>query len=200
MQAPEFNRLGAAYQRHTMPTKRTGNPRGRPKGVKNKPKDIEAFVLYYTLDKPPRPPTPPKGPARGPWVGMTEEERKAYSQKLIAARTPGKPRKLNPELKGKPRAMTGPEYIAAKKTAIKEVNRIIKKMDKEGTLPEDGMASEALKKAAGALTLATTAKDIATLGRLVLDFTKAKPASKQEITVRSHEDFLDELAQDDPKD
>jgi hypothetical protein len=177
-----------------MPTKPTGRPRGRPPGVKNKPKSIEAFVVEQISSPIPPPPAPPKKAARGPWAKMTPDERKAYSAKLVAARKGNHPNTNTP---GKPRGLTDSQWAAVQAEAARDAKRIIAKMKAAGQLPDDPRAVEAREKAVKTLRESTSAKDVAALGRLVLDFTKAKPAQKIEATVRTAEDFLDEMAEDD---
>lgn len=63
-----------------------------------------------------------------------------------------------------------------------------------GQLPDDPRAVEALEETVKTLRAAESPKDKIAAARLILDFTKAKPAQKIEATVRTHEDFLDELA------
>jgi uncharacterized membrane protein len=176
-----------------MVTPRTGRPRGRPPGVKNKPKTIEQFVLETIAAPPPEPPRAPKGAPRGPWANMTPEERKAYSQKLIGARRGNKPNTQNP---GKPAHLTNAQWAEVQERAARDAKRIIQKMKDAGQLPDDPRAVEALETAVKTLRAATSPKDIAALGRLILDFTKSKPVTKVDHTVRTHEDFLDELADD----
>ncbi|MBB3910161.1 hypothetical protein [Sphingomonas desiccabilis] len=177
-----------------MPTKPTGRPRGRPPGVKNKPKTIEQFVVEHIRSPIAPPPAPPKKAARGPWANMTPEERKAYSQKLVAARKGNHP---NTNIPGKPRHLTHAQWAAVQAEARRDAKRIIQKMKDAGQLPDDPRAVEALEKAVTTLRTAETPKDVAALGRLILDFTKAKPAQKIEATVRSAEDILDEMAADE---
>jgi hypothetical protein len=163
--------------------------------VKNKPKTIGDFVLEATVKRPePIPRTAPKAP-RGPWANMNEEERKAYSQKLIAARKG--PRKTNNTIPGRPRHLSNEQYAELKQRVRPEINRIKKKMKAEGQLPEDKRAEQVLDKALETFLLSTTAKDVAALGRLILDFSKAKPAQKIDHTVKTAEDWLDELGADD---
>lgn len=177
-----------------MPTKPTGRPRGRPPGVKNKPKTIHEFVLAQISDPIPVPERKPKKAPSGPWARMTPEERKAYSQKLIAARKGNRPNTRTP---GKPLRLTDDQWAAIKAQAERDATRIMQKMKEADQLPDDPMAVEALRKAVVTLRAAENPKDVAALGRLILDFTKAKPAQKVEATIRTHEDFLDELAGDD---
>lgn len=176
-----------------MPTKPTGRPRGRPPGAKNGPKTLEEFVFKAVRE----PIKPPPGPVRRkhvpePWASMNEAERKEYSAKIRAAR-----KGPNNQIPGKPRALTNAQWAEVQTTARLDAKRIIQKMAEAGQLPEDKAAAEALEKAVVTLRASSAPKDVAALARLVLDFTKAKPAQKSEVTIRTHEDFLDELAGDD---
>ncbi len=177
-----------------MPTKPTGRPRGRPPGVKNKPKSIEQFVLETITQPPQPPPRQPKAAPRGPWANMSPEERKAYSQKLIAARKGNRTYKTPP---GKPRDLTLAQWAEVQATARLDAKRIIQKMKDAGQFPDDPRAAEALETTVKTLRTATSPKDVAALARLILDFTKPKPATKIDHTVRSAEDILDEMAADD---
>lgn len=175
-----------------MPSKPTGRPRGRPPGVKNKPKTIEAFVVEQISSPIAPPPVPPKKAPRGPWANMTSEQRKEYSAKLIAARKGNHP---NHQIPGKPPRLTHAQWAAVQEEAKRDAKRIITKMKDAGQLPDDPRAVEALEKAVTTLRTSENPKDVAALGRLILDFTKAKPAQKVDHTVRSAEDILDEMAE-----
>jgi len=180
-----------------MPTKPTGRPRGRPPGVKNKPKTIEEFVQVELTAPPPKPPRAKKAAARGPWAHMTPEERKAYSQKLNAAPRKGPP--PNTQTPGKPRDLTNAQWAEVQEIARLDAKRIMQKMKDAGQVPDDPRAAEALEKTVETLRTAESAKDKIAAARLILDFTKAKPAQKTEVTVRTAEDILDEMAEDDDR-
>lgn len=175
-----------------MPTKPTGRPRGRPPGAKNIPK-IEEFVADSLLSPIPIPKLKPKAKPRGPWANMTPEQRSEYS-KRIAAKKKGH---SGGRQKGVPQRLTKAEYQArlAEQTPI--VKRIMKKMADNGQLPDDPRAVEALETSMIVLRTQEDAKTKLAAARLVLDFTKAKPTSKQEVTIKTAEDYLDELAEDE---
>jgi hypothetical protein len=130
---------------------------------------------------------------------MTPDERKAYSAKLVAARK-GNRALTNTNIPGKPRDLTNAQWAEVKKQAARDAKRIIAKMKDAGQLPDDPRAQEALTKAVETLRASENPKDVAALGRLILDFTKAKPAQRIEATVRTAEDILDEMAADDDND
>ena len=72
------------------------------------------------------------------------------------------------------------------------------KLEDAGVLDDmDEMAKAALKESLAIMKNGLTAtKEKLVAARLVLDFTKAKPAQKQDITVRSAEEWLDEVVKD----
>jgi hypothetical protein len=124
---------------------------------------------------------------------MTPDERKAYSAKLVAARKGNHP---NTNIPGKPRHLTHAQWAAVLEEAGRDAKRIIAKMKEAGQVPDDPRAEEALTKAVKTLRASDNPKDVAALGRLILDFTKAKPAQKIEATIKSAEDLLDEMAEE----
>ena len=69
-------------------------------------------------------------------------------------------------------------------------------MKDAGQVPDDPRAEEALKTTVETLRTAESPKDKIAAARLILDFTKAKPAQKIDATVRTAEDILDEMALD----
>jgi hypothetical protein len=177
-----------------MATPRTGNPRGRPRGAKNKPKTVEAFVIEALTAPQVSPPRKPKLKARGPWAGKTPEERRALSAKLNAGRDLtkiGGGRKA-----GVPLSRTNKQHAQVVAEAQPEITRIMNKMAEQGILPDDPRAVEALEEAVKVLRVVESAKDKLAAARLILDFTKSKPTAKIEHTVRSAEDILDEMADD----
>ncbi|MBB3693006.1 hypothetical protein [Sphingomonas sp. BK580] len=121
---------------------------------------------------------------------MTPEERSEYSRRLNAANHARTTR----QIPGKPARLTIPQWEEVLAVARLDTKRIMQKMKDAGQLPDDPRAVEALEKAVVTLRASESPKDVAALGRLILDFTKAKPAAKIDHTIRSHEDFLDELA------
>lgn len=178
-----------------MVTPRTGRPRGRPPGAKNKPKTAEAFILESLTVPIPEPQRKPKGPATGAWATMTPKQRSAYSRRIskgVDRRNCGQGRKP-----GVPTGRTYKQQAQIVAEQQPEIRRILKKMAQQGELPDDPMAVESLKES---LTVLRTSKDHKmklAAARLILDFTKSKPTAKVEHTVRTAEDFLDELGADE---
>jgi hypothetical protein len=137
----------------------------------------------------------PKGKPRGPWANKTPEERAAYSRQL-AAQKKGPSGGRRP---GVPASLTVAQYeaLVAEQTPI--VNRIIKKMAANGELPEDPDVIEAFRETMVILRTQPEAKNKLAAARLILDFKKAKPTSKVEHTIKTAEDYLDELIEEDSK-
>ena len=79
-----------------------------------------------------------------------------------------------------------------------EAKRMVKIMEKHGfKVPEGEFAREALEAAVETMRMeAINPKDKLTAARLVLEFTKAKPAAQAELTVRRAEDYLAEIAKE----
>ena len=177
-----------------MATPRTGNPRGRPPGAKNKPKTVEAFITE-ALTAPPLPaPRKPKAKPRGPWANKTPEERRELSLKLNAGRD------LAAQAQGRkagvPSSRTIQQHAQIVADQQPHIKRIMKKMAEQGILPDDPRAVEALESAVQVLRTVESAKDRLAAARLVLDFTKSRPTTKIETTIKSAEDLLDEMGND----
>jgi hypothetical protein len=175
-----------------MPTKPTGRPRGRPKGAKNIPK-VEDFITEALAGPIPIPPVKPKGKPRGPWAHMTPEERSEYSKRLKAQRQSTVSGGQQP---GLPRGMSRKQFEARKAEQLPIVEKIIAKMAKNDELPDDPDVVEAFKQTMVILRTQDSAETKLKAARLILDFKKAKPTTKVEHTVKSAEDYLDELAED----
>jgi hypothetical protein len=124
---------------------------------------------------------------------MTAEERTEYFRKLSSLRK----RCGAKGIAAKPRGLTVAQYEARLAEQKPIIQRIIKKMADQGQLPDDPRAVEALEKTMVILRTQEDAKSKLAAARLILDFTKAKPTTKIEHTVKTAEDYLDELAEDD---
>lgn len=74
----------------------------------------------------------------------------------------------------------------------------MKKLAKAGVLDENTeMANEALKTALSVMRGPVVPKDKLSAAKLVLEYTKAKPAMKQDITVSTAEAWLEEVIKAD---
>jgi hypothetical protein len=169
--------------------------RGRPKGSLNKPKTLEAFLAQaMTVTLPPKPPPKPKNqnlvrPGNNLTKGTPEERsarsrKAALSRKTHAGRAPGTPPHWGTK-----------EYEPLRAEAEREAKRIYNIMDKEGVLPEDPLAREALQEALKLMRSPGDKKFKHSVLRTILEYRLAKPTSKQDITVRTAEDWLDEIVE-----
>ena len=64
---------------------------------------------------------------------------------------------------------------------------------------EDEFATEALKTAVEVMRVPGETRERLAAARLVLDFTKTKPAAKQEVSINKAEDFLNSLLDEESK-
>lgn len=180
-------------------------PRGRPKGSKNKPKDLASFI-ERAFTEPLKPTVERKKPNQNlnRQKDWTPEQRAAWSKRLNA-RQDFKNRNGtgNP---GKPNHLTQAEWKSIVDQAKPEAKRIIKVMQKNGTLPDlDPRAEEAMAALLVMLKSQASTRDKTTIAKTILDFTMSKPSSKTEVTVKTAEEMLDDLADvvlegEDPED
>lgn len=170
-------------------------PRGRPKGSKNKPKTLEAWVEKAVSGETVIQPQPSKktGQKRQYNSKLTFEQRSMKARKARAAQG----RLTAPPLPGKPAKLTRVEYAQVVDKAHAEAKRIMKIMEQNGQTPDDEMAKKAILAAFEMISEPLTARDRLAAIRTVLDFTKTKPATKTDVTVKTAEEFLDEIAEDD---
>jgi hypothetical protein len=173
-------------------------PRGRPKGSKNKPKSLEAFLTQaMTVELPPKPPPRPKNEKqkRDTLSRLSPEERSASARKAALARKKHQRKAREP---GTPNDWTNRDYAPLREEARLEARRIYKIMEKQGLLPEDEIAKEALLQALQLMREPGNKDFKLKVIRTLLEHTHAKPSQKQDVTIRTAEDFLDELAGKDP--
>ena len=83
-----------------------------------------------------------------------------------------------------------------KKQAKADAERIVAIMAKENNI-DDEYAVEALKTAVEIMREPAQNRDRLTAARMVLDFTKTKPAAKSEVTIGKAEAFLESLLDSD---
>ncbi len=139
-------------------------------------------------------PRPPKNPAkaRDPKVNplalqhQTPEGRAKFRQMLANRKNKGgRP-------KGTPDGYTLEQIAPIRKKAKEDAERIVKIMAKENEI-DDIYAVEALKAAVEIMREPGQNRDRLTAARMVLDFTKTKPAAKSEVTIGKAEQFLESL-------
>lgn len=143
---------------------------------------------------PPKPQPKPKNKNlihRNNLASRTPEERSALSRKAALSR---KKHKRVGRTPGTPNDWTNKEYAPLREEARLEARRMVKLMEKEGLLPQDPIAREALLTVLQAMREPGPKDFKHKAARTLLEYTMAKPSQKQDITVRSAEDFLNELA------
>lgn len=136
---------------------------------------------------------------RNLFVRMQETEEGRLLWKLWTDRRHLKPNGKGPgRPKGSPDGYTGAEVRKMRAVAKDEAKRMVRIMEKKGfNIPDNEFAREAIEAAVETMRMeAISPKDKLTAARLVLDFTKAKPASQAELTVKRAEDYLADIAKD----
>lgn len=109
-----------------------------------------------------------------------------------------RPRKNGGRPKGTPDGYTLEMITPIREQAKKDAERIVEIMSEEYQI-DDVYAKEALKTAVEIMREPGQNRDRLTAARMVLDFTKTKPASKSEVTIGKAEAFLSSLLADDPQ-
>lgn len=103
-----------------------------------------------------------------------------------------KPRKNAGRPKGTPDGYTLEAITPIREQAKKDAERIVAIMTKDNPI-DDEYAVEALKTAVEIMREPCSNRDRLTAAKLVLDFTKTKPAAKSEVTIGKAEAFLESL-------
>lgn len=119
------------------------------------------------------------------------EKLKALSQEA-SAKSKASPTKTGTP--GIPAGFTKYEWAIHLDAAQKLTHRIMQIMDKEGALPTNPIAREAMKSAIELLASDINVKDKLTAIRTLLEYNMARPAAATNITLKTSEDFLDEIA------
>ena len=170
-------------------------PRGRPPGAKNRPKTVAEWLAQAAdIDKRAVPPTnahkpcKPRDPNKPKRVYVLkispEEKRKAQLANAI---------KGTPPL-GIPYGWSRSQYAVVLDQAQKEARKIMEMMENEGMTPDDEMAKAAISAAFTMIGEPLAARDRLAAINTVLAYTKTKPATKTDLTVKTAEDFLDDVA------
>ena len=107
-----------------------------------------------------------------------------------------KKRKNGGRPKGTPDGYTLEAITPIREQAKKDAERIVAKMTKDNNI-DDEYAIEALKAAVEIMREPGQNRDRLTAARMVLDFTKTKPAAKSEVTIGKAEAFLESLLDSD---
>ena len=107
-----------------------------------------------------------------------------------------KPKKNAGRPRGTPDGYTAEMIKPIRKQAKADAERIVAKMAKDNNI-DDEYAVEALKTAVEIMREPAQNRDRLTAARMVLDFTKTKPAAKSEVTIGKAEAFLESLLDSD---
>lgn len=107
-----------------------------------------------------------------------------------------KPKKNAGRPRGTPDGYTAEMIKPIRKQAKADAERIVAIMAKEHDI-DDEYAVEALKTAVEIMREPAQNRDRLTAARMVLDFTKTKPAAKSEVTIGKAEAFLESLLDSD---
>jgi len=107
-----------------------------------------------------------------------------------------KPRKNAGRPVGVPDGYTKEQIKPIRADAKRQAREIVKTMAKEFNI-EDDYAKAALETAVEVMKVPGDNRERVAAARLVLDFTKQKPAAKNELSISKAEDFLASLVEDD---
>ena len=107
-----------------------------------------------------------------------------------------RPRKNAGRPRGVPDGYRKEQIEPIRKRVKAESKRIVKIMAEQYNI-EDEYAKAALETAVEVMRMVGDNRERVAAARLVLDFTKQKPASKNEVAISKAEDFLASLVEDD---
>lgn len=122
---------------------------------------------------------------------LTRRRQEVAAERLAA----GNP--IKPDRTGTPNGMNAAQAKWFRRQAKFEASLTMKKLEKAGVLDDaDDMAKDALHTALTIMRMEGHMGHRLAAARLVLDFTKAKPAQKQELTISKAEDWLEAVVID----
>lgn len=107
-----------------------------------------------------------------------------------------KPRKNPGRPKGVPDGHTAETIKPIREQAKKDAKKVVKIMSEKFNI-EDEYQKEALRTAVEVMRIDGQTRERLAAARLVLDFTKSKPASKSDVSIHKAEDFLASLLVED---
>lgn len=148
------------------------------------------------VELPPKPQAPSRKPLTPAQLenirrlnDLPPEARREKARKAVASRKSHKG-----QHEGTPPNWTAQEYAPFRLEAEREAKRIYKIMEQEGVLPDDPLAREALLEALKLMRAPGDKKFKHSVLRTILEYRLAKPTTKIDATVRTAEEWLDELA------
>ena len=135
---------------------------------------------------------PQKAPKNNYFVTLMQtEEGRALRRKWSR-----KPRKNAGRPRGVPDGYSKKEIEPIRAKVKTEAKKVVEIMAKEYDI-EDKYAKAALETAVEVMRMVGDNRERVAAARLVLDFTKQKPASKSEVALSKAEDFLSSLIEED---
>lgn len=144
------------------------------------------------------PPKPKKQPQKAPKKNYFAELMKTPEGRALRKKWSTKPRKNAGRPKGVPDGHRKETIAPLREKAKTEAKKVVEIMSDKFDI-EDEHAKEALKTAVEVMRVDGATRERLQAARLVLDFTKSKPAAKSEVTIGKAEDFLASLLADDEK-
>ena len=137
-----------------------------------------------------------KCPQRAPKRVYLRELMKTPEGRALKQSWVTKPRKNPGRPKGVPDGYTKETITPLREQAKKDADKVVKIMSEKFNI-EDEYQKEALTTAVEVMRLVGETRERLAAARLVLDFTKSKPASKSDVSISRAEDFLASLLQED---
>ena len=174
--------------------------RGRPKGSKNKPKTLGAFIAQSLVNPYTPPPKAPKkrGGDVGIWAKLkTPEERSAYAKRIRSKVTPEGLSRSGRKA-GSPNGWTAPDFAEAEKRAEKDSKAFLKRMEESGQLPNDPIAREATFEVLKLLRSPCSKSLRLACVRTLLSYFHATPGPVAASKALAAEALLDELDREGP--
>ena len=136
-----------------------------------------------------------KYPQRAPKRNYFKEMTKTPEGRALRAEWNKKAWANNGRTRGVPDGYTKETIAPIRAKAREEAEIIVSKIAPD----EDEFATEALKTAVEVMRVPGETRERLAAARLVLDFTKTKPAAKQEVSINKAEDFLNSLLDEESK-
>jgi len=153
----------------------------------------ESKVRKARAKAPPKPKVcPQKAPKRNYMAELAKTEEGRALRKMWSL----KPRKNPGRPKGVPDGYRKDTIAPLREQAKKDAKKVVEIMSDKYNI-EDEYQKEALATAVEVMRLVGETRERLAAARLVLDFTKSKPASKSDVSISKAEDFLASLLQED---
>ena len=139
-----------------------------------------------------------KCPQRAPKKNYFVDLCKTEEGRQLRKEWSNKPRKNAGRPAGVPHGYTKETISPLREKAKIEAEKVVSIMSKDDKdLAENGYAQEALKTAVEVMRVPGETRERLSAARLVLDFTKQKPASRSDVTLGKAEDFLANLLEEE---